>query len=237
MWRSVTALLATTTLLLLGSPPADAALLWNGDAALGKGVFANIGGECASPGDVTAVDDADRGKVWRYRKPGGLNRCESRGIKVGGKEYTFRNGQTYYLGWSSKLTSTVNNNANFQWKSYGNHTQNYPVVLKVIDGRFALLQRQPNETRIIWRTPLAANTWHRVVLGLHLSDQLKGGWVELYYDGVQQTFDGGSKRWPCRTFDDENHPKWGVYGARDDAVTQFVDDLKIGTAYSDVAGG
>jgi hypothetical protein len=45
--------------------------------------------------------------------------------------YEFKNGSSYHLGWRSKLSSTVNNNGTFQWKSYGNHIQNFPVVPKM----------------------------------------------------------------------------------------------------------
>ena len=45
--------------------------------------------------------------VWRFHKPSGDRRCESRGIRVGGSKYTFRNGTTVYLGWRSKLSSAV----------------------------------------------------------------------------------------------------------------------------------
>ncbi|WP_240686793.1 heparin lyase I family protein [Amycolatopsis suaedae] len=157
-------------------------------------------------------------------------------MRVGSNVYQFRNGSTYYLGWRSKLSSTVNNNATFQWKSFGNHTQNYPVVLKVIDGHLSMLQRQPDDSgKIIWRTPVSAGSWNSIVIGLHLSSATRGGWVELWYNGVRQTFTDGSQRYACRTFDSENHPKWGIYGASGSTVTNTVDALKIGTAYSDVA--
>ncbi|MFC4082047.1 heparin lyase I family protein [Amycolatopsis samaneae] len=235
MKRSVVALL-TSGFLVLSAVPASASVLWDGDAAKGTGVFGNINGECAKPGSVSTVKDPAKGTVFRYAKPSGSNRCESRGIKVDGSKYTFRNDQTFYLGWSFKLSDTVNNNAVFQWKSYGHHIQNYPVVLKMIDGKLSLLQRQPDVTRVIWDKPIAANEWHKIVLGLHLSDQTTGGWVELYVDGAQQTFTGGGKRWACRTFDSVNDPKWGVYGAKDTTVENYVGGLKIGTTYADVSG-
>jgi hypothetical protein len=56
----------------------------------------------------------------------------------------------------------------------------------------------------------------------------------VYVGGVQQTFSNGQKRWACRTMDDINDPKWGVYGANGTAVTNYVDGLKVGTTYADV---
>ncbi|MCK2238590.1 MULTISPECIES: heparin lyase I family protein [unclassified Crossiella] len=217
--------------------PAQAAVIWDGDASRGTGVFEDIAkGECEAPGSVTAVDDATHGKVWRFHKPAGDRRCESRGIRVGGGKYTFRNNTTVYLGWRSKLSSTVNNNAIFQWKSYASHIQNFPVVLKVINGRISMLQRQPGPSeKIIWSQPITANSWNHYVIGLGLSSATRGGWVELWFNGVRQSFTDGTQRYACRTFDSQNDPKWGIYGASGTTVTNYVDGLKVGTGYADVA--
>ncbi|WBB62444.1 hypothetical protein O7599_07905 [Streptomyces sp. WMMC500] len=226
---------AAVAAVTLPAGPAQATVIWDGDASRGTGVFAHIGSNCAAPGGVTAVDDSARGRVWRYRKPSGLERCESRGIAVNGDDYTFTNGSTRYLGWSSRLSSTVDNNAVFQWKSYGNHQQNWPVVLKMVGGRLTMIQRQPGGTvHTIWSRSVSANTWNHIVVGLHLSDQTRGGWVELWINGAKQTFSDGTQRWACRTFDSENHPKWGVYGADANSVDHYVDALKVGTSYGDV---
>jgi hypothetical protein len=234
--RSPLALAVATALAVtLTSAPAHAALIWDGDAGKGTGVFGHIGSNCASPGSVAAVDDSSRGRVFRFRKPSGSNRCEAKGLTVGGQHYQFRNGSTYYLGWSSKLSNTVNNNATFQWKSYGDHIQNWPVVLKMIDGRLTMIQRQPgNVVHTIWSTPVSRNSWHQIILGLHLSDQTTGGWVELWFNGAKQTFSNGTQRWACRTWDSLNEPKWGVYGAQGSSVDNYVDGLKVGTSYGDV---
>jgi hypothetical protein len=224
----------TGLLLLLLTAPAQAATIWAGDPAGGLKIFGNM--NCDSPGSVTAVDDATQGRVWRYNKPNGSNRCENHGIAVNGKRYEFKNGSTYYLGWRSKLSSTVNNNATFQWKSYGNHIQNFPVVLKMIGGKISILQRQPGGVdRIIWSRSITANSWHSYVLGLHLSSATTGGWVEFWFDGQKQTFTNSAQRWPCRTWDSINEPKWGIYGASGTSMANYVDALKVGTAYADVA--
>jgi hypothetical protein len=232
MRRALIMVLAMSSSVLLAAP-AQASVIWDGDASKGTGIFSNL--NCESPGGVAAVDDSTHGRVWRYNKPSGLNRCESKGIKVNGSTYTFRNGQTYYLGWYSKLSSTVNNNAVFQWKSYGNHTQNYPFVLKVISNRITMIQRQPGTSEVrIWSQPITANTWNQFVIGVYMSAQTRGGWIELWFNGQQQTFSSGVQRYACRTFDSENHPKWGVYGAKGTTVTNLVDGLRVGTSYADV---
>ena len=73
------------------------------------------------------------------------------------------------------------------------------------------------------------------MLGIHTSDALTGGWAELSFNGKPQKFSNGQTRWPCRTWDDHNDPKWGVYGATDTAVTNLVAGLKIGGTPADVA--
>jgi hypothetical protein len=219
---------------------ADAQLIWDGDASKGTGVFKTISsaGNCGAPSSITPVSDAQRGRVFRYNKPSTSNRCENHGIRVGGSGYVFQNNTTYYLGWWSKLTTTANNNANFQWKSYGDgHQQNFPIVLKMINGRMTLMQRQPGGVEtFLWSRPISANTWNHFALGIRLSNAIRGGWIEFYFNGVRQTLTTGGTRFACRTFDSGNHncPKWGVYGGRGRAMANFVDGLKVGRSFSDV---
>ena len=113
----------------------------------------------------------------------------------------------HYLDWSAKLTSIVNNNAIFQWKSYGDHIQNYPLVLKITSGRLTLLNRQPdNKVSYPWAKTIHVNTWTHITLGIHTSEGLTSGWGELYLNGVIQKFSNGLTRWPCRTWDSRNDP-------------------------------
>ena len=221
----------------IGVGTAGATLLWDGNASKGTGVFKIIGSNCSSPGSVTAVDDATYGKIWRYNKPAGLDRCESHGTNT----VTFSNGQSYYLGWRYKLSNTVNNNAQFQWKvwpSPGPAGLNWPLALKCVNNRAVLLNRKginPDgsyEVYEIWSTPITANVWNEMVLHTVVSNQRDGGYVEVWYNGVQQTLLGGTLRWACRLYDnDEVGPKWGVYGATDNSVINYVHGLKVGTTY------
>jgi polysaccharide lyase-like protein len=216
--------------------PAHASVIWTGDAGRGSASATFGQANCDAPGSVVATTDPVHGPVWRFTKPAGDNRCEEHGIRVGGAMYRFTDNATYYLGWSTRLSSTVDDNAIFQWKSYGNHIQNYPVVLKVLNRKLTILNRQPGgEDHYPWAVPVSAGTWYHVVLGIHTSDALQGGWIELYLNGVPQRFGNGATRWPCRTWDSTNDPKWGVYGAQDSTVVNDVDDLRVGTAYPDVA--
>jgi hypothetical protein len=54
----------------------------------------------------------------------------------------------YYLGWGFKLTRTINNNAIFQWKSYGSPmAQNFPLVMKMVGGQLQLHYFPPGGRR------------------------------------------------------------------------------------------
>jgi hypothetical protein len=73
------------------------------------------------------------------------------------------------------------------------------------------------------------------VLAISVSDQDYGGYIEYWYNGVQQTFNTGTNQFYCRTFDGTSvDPKWGAYGGDIYAVYDYVSGLKIGTTYADV---
>jgi hypothetical protein len=215
--------------------PAEATLIADIDAAryTPRSAFGIL--NCDRPGSISVVTDDARGKVWRFHKPADSNRCEAHGFKVNGSMFQTRNNATYYFGWSSRLSTVVRTNAVFQWKSYGDHAQNFPLVLSTDDGSLTLFNRQPDRQDYTpWRMPITAERWYDIVLGIHTSAAPRGGWVELYIDGVQQTFSNGATRWPCRTWDSHNDPKWGVYGAAGTDIDNDIDNLRIATRPQDV---
>jgi hypothetical protein len=226
-------------MLLMFSHTSHAQLIWDGDASKGTGVFKLIGSNCGSPGSVTVVNDAERGQVFRYNKPSSSDRCENHGITVGGSGYVFKKNTTYHIGWFTKLSNTVNNNAIFQWKVYpspGPDGLNWPIAIKMINGRLTMINRKATgEVYTVWSTPFSANRWYHIALTLRLSDVRDGGYVELYFNGTKQTLSNGTQRWACQLFDvDHVCPKWGVYGASGSTVINYIDNLKIGFSYNDV---
>ncbi|MEO3977720.1 heparin lyase I family protein [Streptomyces sp. CAU 1734] len=226
---------------------AHAAVIWNAEALSDPDrVFENVGSNCSDTGNsVTAVQDsAARGMVWRYEKASGSNRCESKGVATNNVNYVFQNGTTRFFGWESRLSSAVDNHAVFQWKSNTDGAQNWPVVLKMVGGHLTMLQRQPNAAeQTIWTSPapVGANSWNRIAVGMKFSDTVDGGWVQLWFNGVRQTFKQGTpestQHWKCQTWDTPgggNKPKWGVYGAKDHSVIHSINDLKMGNTVEDV---
>src|SRR5689334_2103653 len=88
----------------VGGTPAYASVIWDGDPA--RGAASTVFGidNCDAPGSIGTATDPARGRVWRFSKPAGSNRCEAHGIKAGGAMYHFTDNATYYLGWSTRLS-------------------------------------------------------------------------------------------------------------------------------------
>ncbi len=238
--RRFFAFVAWAGLLTLFVQTTQADLLWDGDASQGTRVFKllNLVGDAS----LDVVNDPTYGDIFQFSKPAGSPRCEAHGARG----FDPQIGQTYYIGWRTNLTRTVTGRtyALFQWKAYGLPMyQNYPIVLgSGGNGNLTLTQYNPTPdwsgriTNRLLTIPIEPNTWYTHVLAISVSDELDGGYIEYWLNGVQQTFPTGSTRFYCRTFDGSYvDPKWGAYGAVNDDVTDFVHGLRIGTSYDDVA--
>jgi hypothetical protein len=242
--RLLVVAVAAATALLLVTPPASAEIIWDGNPSKGTGVFGNI--ECKKPRSIVAARQPDGTVAWRYTKKKGSIRCESRGVRTSGKRYVFHNNRTYYLGWSSKFsTTTAGDYTIFQWKSYGpnggsgNGTQNYPMIIKVKNNQARLFHVAEGEKwSLIWTDRVEPWNWYRFAVGINTSDTSAGGWVEFWFNGVKQRLGSqGVERYPGRTWDTFNEPKWGVYDRAHpdlDAVHRTF-RMRIGTAHGDVS--
>jgi hypothetical protein len=233
------------SLVLLGfASAAHATLIWNGSASNGLGVFKNLNIQDAggtytsnpSPNGsyVKAVDDATYGSIWDFYKDNDDRRSEAHGASG----FNPAIGSTYYIGWGFKCSSTVNDNAIFQWKSYGSPmVQNFPLVIKFINGSMVFQYYPPNggSTVNLWTHSVSANTWYKIYLRIKVSDQTSGGSVSLYYNDALQTLSNGSTSYTGKTFDGSSvDPKWGKYGATGTSIHDYVRHLRIGTALADV---
>lgn len=230
-----------------GAQIASATLLWDGNATNGPGIFKLLNLEdengvaqnnpSTNGSSVTAVSDPIYGTVWRFYKAVNDLRCEAHGANGVNPAI----GQTYYIGWRSKLVlpTAADLNAIFQWKAYGAPMlQNFPITIAPGGGNLNLNEFNPSGAggqTFLWSTPLVTNVWNQHVLCISVSDQDYGGYVEYWFNGVQQTFNNGTNQFYCRTFDGTSvDPKWGAYGGDIDAVYDYVCGLKIGTIYADV---
>jgi len=187
---------------------------------------------------VTIVSDPTYGNVFQFRKVSDDRRCEAKGASG----VTITQGQTYYIGWRFKLSSLVNDNSIFQWKSYGSPmNQNYPFVIKMINNQLNLEHYQSGGTRVtLWKQTVSANTWYSLVLRIYVSSSASSGTVQFWFggDSTPETLLTGGTSYTCKTFDGSTiDPKWGKYGACGTQIDSYVDDLKIGTTYADVVPG
>lgn len=187
------------------------------------------------PGTITYVYDDDLdGYVWRYNKPADqtVYRCESRNIKVNGKAYTWIEGNVYKLCWKSKITKIGSDYGDFvifQWKSYPNGEQNYPLLMTANDDYVKLIYVDTSgEWHTLWQQTTADGAWNQYELTIHLSSDVDSGWVELVYNGESQLLEGVT-RFMGRTLDGSNEPKWGLYN-RDNpehSMEQFVGAMVV----------
>jgi autotransporter-associated beta strand protein len=237
---------------------AKATLIWTGSPSQGTSVFKVLNLEDAnkdsepnpSPNGSSIATSTDLlyGPDWQFYKAAPDLRAEAHGAAG----FDPASGNTYYLGWVFKVNSTVSDNAVFQWKAYGGTLeQNYPLVLSFSDGsnnnpnvgtlQFAYYAPPDVVSHVLWTQSVLADQWNSVVLAFTVSqpDTTSGpgaGAVSFWFDGTEENLGGEGTSYVGSTFDGTSvDPKWGIYGAVGTQVTNDVADLKIGTAYSDVA--
>ncbi|WP_104024858.1 hypothetical protein [Vibrio hyugaensis] len=212
--------------------------IWNSE----PNIFGNI--ECEYPGNISYELDLEKKKnVWRFYKPADdlSYRCETRNIRVDGLQYTWQEDKTYFISWGSKITKIDDGYGDwviFQWKSYPNGQQNYPLLMTVSGSTVRLVYVEPisQEWLTLWSTVIKNEEWSQYKLGLQLSRDPSQGWIEFYYNGEQQTLGSNAvTRYPARTLDDgENEPKWGTYnrGFPESEMEQFVADIVVDESIS-----
>lgn len=227
-----------SVLFFVAIQPSYAQIIWDGNAAKGLSAFGQLNIENGS--SVTAINDSTYGKIWKFNKPKGSNRCESSHLP---NSLHAKEGDLWYFGWRYKLDMPQNftTNAIFQWKAYPTQgsLQNWPVVLKTVNGKLYLMVSSIKPAggyygKYIWETPTVVNQWINVVLQIKVSRDSTIGHLEFWYNGVKQNFMNGSLRYYSRTLDsDYTDPKWGIYGASDIEATNYVHALKIAGTYEE----
>jgi hypothetical protein len=217
---------------------AGAAVLWDGSASKGMGVFDGV--ECVQ-GTVTAVQDPSYGAVWRIFFPDGDKRCEVRGSTG----YEFKNdGGEVYVGWRSRYDVADGTlRYVFQMKGYPTADKplqaNHPIVFGTEHNRLVLINYDLSDQRHdVWKADVTRTEWVSIVLHMKMSDDPKVGFIELWFNGAKQMLTGGTDRYPANTFDGgQTRIKWGIYreGQGPGDCIQYLASPKIGAAYEDVA--
>jgi hypothetical protein len=138
-----------------------------------------------------------------------------------------------------------------QMHGYGVSGQGAPLVLRAVNGD-GNLYMQANANGVdtnFWSTPFKSNVWQGFVAHVFLSTNPAVGYVELWLNGVPQTFNNGQTRWYTPTWDNVdgvwsdsyNKLKWGCYrsGAMDGkgSADAYMSEAKVGSTYADVDPG
>jgi hypothetical protein len=227
-----------------------ASVLWSADTSRGTAVFSSLE---KSPGNITVTNDplGSFGQVYRYDtwddSAYSKERCESKGTVTPSGAFHLQLNTEYYIGWREMWNPMPIDPgwvALFQMHGYGPSGQGAPLVLRCTNGDGTVgLQNNVNGTNIdFWKTPFRTGIWNNFVLHLFLSTDATKGWVELWYNGVRQTFTDGSTRFICPLWDEKPGSsvelKWGVYrsGAMNGKgnASTFLSGAKIGTTFADV---
>ncbi len=184
--------------------------------------------------------DSNYGKVWRIIKPAGAKRAEFSRPEVGGSDFNFQDGQTYYIGFRTKFY--VQNSepredeeiSAFQWKTEGNGLQNYPFNMEWNPGteKLSLNLFGPGTTsqssrRVkAWEGSVKDSQWVTIVIGFKYSSDANSAYVSLWKNGSKQVLgnlETGSKYSITKFSSDKkkayhktkdtgyNYAKWGVY--------------------------
>jgi hypothetical protein len=247
-----TGLLAAVAVAVTLAPNLRATLLWQADTTRGTSVFQNLDiGETG--GSITVAPDplGQFGNVYKYYMPDepsgfGKERTESKGTVTPGGVYQLSNNTDYYIGWRSMWNPMPSNPgwvALFQIHGYGPSGQPAPLVLRCLgDGNISLQNGVTGGSDDFWHVPLKLNVWQSFVIHINISADPTVGYVEVWYNGVRQTLQGGVTRLYCQTVDATSGSydavKWGVYrsGAMDGTgpATAYMSNAKLGTTYADV---
>ncbi|MDE3100176.1 MAG: RICIN domain-containing protein [Verrucomicrobiota bacterium] len=251
--------LLTAALGLLSCGSAQATLYWDANTANGTKVFEGLD-LSPSTSTVKVVNDplGQFGSVYQYHLTdtftSGKERCESSGTVQNGVTFRVSYNTAYYIGWRAMWNPMPINGswvALFQMHGYGVSGQGAPLVLRTEngDGNLYLQANANGINQDIWHGQFKLGVWQGFVLHVFLSTNWSQGYVELWVNGVQQTFYNGQTRWYGPTWDNVdgkwqdsyNKLKWGCYrsGSLDgtgDAYA-YMSAGKVGSAYSDVDPG
>lgn len=195
--------------------------------------FGNL--EFEAPGSITYVVDEKLNKLAvRLWKPSHASsyRCECRNIRVNGSAYKWLAGKTYHIKWKSKITKINGGYGDFvifQWKSYPNGKQNYPLLMTAVNDEVRLIHCDASgKWTTLWVRKTKDNEWVDYDINLHLSDDESAGWLEFKCNGEPQNL-AGVLRFHGRTLDGSNEPKWGVYNRDQPAheIEQLVADISV----------
>jgi len=243
-------LLAGFVLFFFCMPRAHAQVLWSADTSRGTNVFESLE---EAPGTIGLAQDpkGQFGMVYKYStfddSAFAKERAESKGTVTPTGDFRVALGGTYFIGWREMWNPMPIKGgawvAFWQMHGYGPPGQGAPLVLRTVNDGNLHLQNNVNGTNVnFWTTKFPLGIWSKFVVEVHLATD-NTGWVQLWYNGVPQTFINGKTRFNCPTWDAKKGSfvefKWGVYRSGSmngkGAASTYMSGAKIGVTYADVA--
>jgi len=245
-----------------GAPSLEASVIWEGQTSRGS---ANFEGVELQPGRFGVVSDprGQMGNVFYCETydghpdyPTGKQRCEVKGTKLpDGTIWRMSENNEYYVGWRSMWDPMPTRSgawiAFMQLKGTGScHLQppggaGCAAVIRTLGDGKLVAHLTCDGNYVIWETAMPPRgSWNSFVWRWRLGRSLSSGWVELWYNGVQQSFNGprgnGTMRQPAALWECEaQRLKFGVYrsGALNGSGTARAHlwRPRVGTTYADVA--
>ncbi|KAB8261781.1 hypothetical protein BDV32DRAFT_157789 [Aspergillus pseudonomiae] len=146
--------------------------------------------------------------------------------------------QTYYIGYKFSLGAIQQSLMIWQFKEYSANNDkaggaNIPLSLEFKSGKLNLQYQASSSAKreSQWSKELKTDTVYSIGLVINTA---RPGWVELYFDGEQQTFGSGNKRLKANTFPGKAEPKFGAYRGEEVQIDTYVYNVQIGTSLDDI---
>ncbi|KKK19607.1 hypothetical protein ARAM_007363, partial [Aspergillus rambellii] len=148
--------------------------------------------------------------------------------------------QTYYIGYKLSLGVIEESLMIWQFKAYTDNNAedngaNIPLSLEIKSGKLHFQYQADYSAHRVsqWSQTVTANTVYSFGIVINTS---RPGWAELYFNGKKQTFSTtGTTRLNGNTFVGRNEPKFGIYRGEAVAINNYVYNVQVGTALSDIS--
>lgn len=213
------------------------------------------------PSNVTTTTDQEYGKVWKVNKPMNRKRGEFARTEGDVNFYAPAEGDDIYIGWRWKINTEDGNSITdevtvWQWKSAGDHDQNYPLNMEY-DGDLTLNAWGPDYANnssqssmrtVLWRKAVPQDTWVSLVVRIKVDKDDFGGLVQFWFNGEPQVLENANfNKYQVNLSSDKYtayhrtndgslvYPKWGIYNKKSCSynASAYFNEFKIGTSLND----
>ncbi|KAK6348736.1 hypothetical protein TWF718_006523 [Orbilia javanica] len=168
-----------------------------------------------------------------HRKAGFI-RAEYHSLKDKTKEDS-----SYFIGYTFSLGTITHNLVIWQWKEYKNAAeQNVPLNLEFNNDVLEFIYEAPgtNSKKVAkWSAKLKTGVTYHV--GIVINTSVTNGAVQLYWEGVRQTFNDNGKLTTTLKgvfWAGQSDPKFGAYRGEEAEIDTYIYKVQIGTKLDDI---